>query len=243
MHTQVACFSLNTGGKEMFVTDNAKKQQLRYILTLSLMAIAVCFFSPIGVFASETEDIEIVVEYHQEMARPIADMINEYRTSGNAWYWNPDDTTKTECGYLSALEYDYDLEKAAMQRAAEIAVIYNHTRPDGSRCFTAYTECGFNEWPGGENIAAGQTSAKMVHEAWIEEDDDYSGQGHRRNIFNANSTAIGIGCVYSNGTYFWVEEFAHSAQNLNETVVSADPCTVTVRLFSDGIKGTGLKYD
>ena len=41
--------------------------------------------------------------------------------------------------YLTTeLKYDYELERVAMQRAAEIALSYGHTRPDDSGCFTAY---------------------------------------------------------------------------------------------------------
>ena len=63
-------------------------------------------------------------------------------SSSDAWYWNSDDTTKTTCDNLSELAYDYDLEKLAMKRAAEIALSYAHTRPNGERCFSIYDEEG-----------------------------------------------------------------------------------------------------
>ena len=80
--------------------------------------------------------------------------INALRTGGNAWYWNSDNTTKTVLTDLSALQYDYDLEKAAMQRAAELVAMYSHTRPcdgDASDMFDWYSF--------GENIAYGQRTA------------------------------------------------------------------------------------
>ncbi len=182
-----------------------------------------------------TGEMDVIVEYHQDMARAILDMINDYRTSGNAWYWNPGNTTKDQLGTLSALQYDYDLEKVAMQRAAEIAVMYSHTRPDGQDCWKTYDECGYSYWTAGENIAAGYSTSKSVHDAWMEENDDYSGQGHRRNILNRELAAVGIGCVYSNGYYYWVEEFSGTCRNSSPTTVSSDPRTVTVKLDTDAI--------
>ena len=74
--------------------------------------------------ATATTPVSISVQYGQTEARTILDMINEMRTSStDAWYWKQDDTTKTYCTNLQPLQYDYDLEKTAMQRAAEIAII------------------------------------------------------------------------------------------------------------------------
>ena len=72
-----------------------------------------------------TTPVSISVQYGQTEARTILNMINEMRASStDAWYWNPDNTTKTYCTDLQPLQYDYDLEKTAMQRAAEIAIVY-----------------------------------------------------------------------------------------------------------------------
>lgn len=74
----------------------------------------------------EAVPVSISVKYGQTEARTILDMINEARTnSEHAWYWNKDDTTKTFCTDLKELEYDYDLERVAMKRAAEIALSYD----------------------------------------------------------------------------------------------------------------------
>ncbi|MBO5389511.1 MAG: hypothetical protein J6A59_15555 [Lachnospiraceae bacterium] len=42
---------------------------------------------------------------------------------------------------LNELVMDKELLEAAMLRAAEIAVLFDHTRPDGSRCFTVSDKC------------------------------------------------------------------------------------------------------
>ena len=71
----------------------------------------------------EAVPVSISVKYGQTEARTILDMINEARTnSEHAWYWNKDDTTKTFCTDLKELEYDYDLERVSMKRAAEMNV-------------------------------------------------------------------------------------------------------------------------
>lgn len=103
-----------------------------------------------------TTPVSISVQYGQTEARTILNMINEMRTSStDAWYWKQDDTTKTYCTNLQPLQYDYDLEKTAMQRAAEIAIIYSHTRPNNKDTFSAFYENSVYYTYAGENIAAG----------------------------------------------------------------------------------------
>ena len=41
---------------------------------------------------------------------------------------------KPYCTDLKELKYDYDLERVAMKRAAEIALSYDHERPIGRVC-------------------------------------------------------------------------------------------------------------
>ena len=44
---------------------------------------------------------------------------------------------------------------------------------------------------------------------WREDDDDYEGQGHRRNMLSADFDAIGMGHVYSNGVHYWAMELGN----------------------------------
>ena len=97
---------------------------------------------------------------------------------------------------LPALTMDVELQQAAMQRAAETALYFSHERPDGTSCFTVSNRAF------GENIAAGQNSAKLVMKSWMRS------QGHRENILRSNFASIGIGCFYQkNGTKCWVQLF------------------------------------
>ena len=156
----------------------------------------------------------------QTEARSMFADLNARRTGSNGktpWCWNEDNTEKLDYSGRTALKYDYNLEKAAMQRAAEIAVSYGHYRPSGERCFTAYNEVDGIGKGGGENIAAGQKTAEEVLDAWWEENEDYDGQGHRRNILDSDFGYIGIGHVVVNGKHFWVQEFTVTEGSTTET--------------------------
>lgn len=141
---------------------------------------------PQRVNAAENTTVNISVQYGQTEARTILGMINDMRTSStDAWYWNKDNTAKVKCSNLSTLTYNYDLERVAMKRAAEIALSFDHTRPNNEVCFSCFKEENVNDCTAmGENIASGQTTAKSANTAWREDDEDYSGQGHRRNMLS-----------------------------------------------------------
>lgn len=99
---------------------------------------------------------------------------------------------------LGALKQDQALTEVAMQRAAELAMYYSHTRPDGTKCFTA-TDRGTRR---AENIAVGYPSPQAVMAAWI------SSPGHLANITDSEMTSIGIGCFQdSGGIWHWVQFF------------------------------------
>lgn len=195
-----------------------KKKIFKIVSTILSIALITQFCPQTGSKASADSTIEVTVQYGQTEARTILNMINELRTGNDAWYWNADDSTKTNCTDLQPLTYDYDLEKVAMLRAAEIAVSYNHTRPNGGDCFSAYVECNYTyEKSCGENIAAGYSSASKVNAGWREDNEKYAGQGHRRNMLNKNFSAVGIGHVKFNGCDYWVEEFAGNTPQSSET--------------------------
>lgn len=218
-------------------------RRLLQLLLFIILVITLIAFKRIPVSATNAT-IDIAAEYHQEMARSVLDMINADRTSGNAWYWNQDDYTKTYCGYLPALEYDYALEKIAMQRADEIAVYFDHVRPDGRRFSTAYSDYGYSYVYIGENIAAGTMyTAENVHIAWMEENEMYGGQGHRRNILNPNYTSVGIACVYIDGCYYWVEEFSSYTNSSIPVEYSNEVQGVPVNVQLEAVEITGPATD
>lgn len=154
--------------------------------------------------AAATQPVKIQVAYGQTEARAMLADINAFRTSATeAWCWDKTDSNK-ESYLTTELQYDYELERVAMVRAAEIALSYDHTRPNGTSCFTAYSS-GYRTR--GENIAAGYSSAAAVFNGWKEENEPYGGQGHRRNMLSAAFKAVGIGHVVYQGCHYWVQEF------------------------------------
>ena len=102
---------------------------------------------------------------------------------------------------LSALTADDTLNEVAALRAEELIKKFDHTRPDGTPCFTAFDEAGAKYFTAGENIAWGQKSADSVMESWM------NSSGHKANILGKNFTKIGVGCVKYNGSYYWVQVF------------------------------------
>ena len=192
-----------------------------------------------------TTPVSISVQYGQTEARTILNMINEMRTSStDAWYWKQDDTTKTYCTNLQPLQYDYDLEKTAMQRAAEIAIIYSHTRPNNKDTFSAFYENSVYYTYAGENIAAGYGTADSVNDGWREDNELYAGQGHRRNMLNSKFNCVGIGHVYYNGFHYWVENFAYR-DKVNTTPVRADntETTLTIPVATSKISNFNITFD
>ena len=220
-----------------------KKTKLR--LLLLLFFIGGLIILPQKAKAAEIIPVNISVEYGQTEARTILDMINEARTNSEyTWYWNMDDTTKTYCTDLKELKYDYDLERVAMKRAAEIALSYDHERPMGGYAWDTYKQENISYRYAGENIAAGQTTASQVNFGWREDDKTYAGQGHRRNMLSSDYNCVGIGHVYYNRTHYWVEVFANRPE-INTTEIPANDSTETVSVSVDKkkIKTVDVTFD
>ena len=190
-------------------------------LILCLLLIAIC------AFAAADGDIHVSVEvtYEYDMAREVIQLVNDFRQEEDVWYWNEDNTTTTVLNNLPDLTRDEDLEKVAMQRAAECAIYYAHTRPNGESCFSIYPASNALA----ENIAMGQWSAEQVFNAWREENDKYSGQGHRRNMLSQDCTRIGVGCVKANGRYFWCQAFCGEKYSV-QVITLGNPFTVDASL-------------
>ena len=181
------------------------------------------------------------ITYGQTEARSMLDMVNSFRTGSDAWYWNEDNATKTYCKGLPKLTYDYQLEKVAMIRAAEVAVAYGHTRPNLTDCFTAYTEQGYSHFGAGENIAAGQRTAEIVYTDWREDNEDYDGQGHRRNMLDADFNRIGIAHVMLGGVHYWVQEFAVSNSSITTTAANDSSTSVEVQIDESKITSSTIQ--
>ena len=183
---------------------NAKALTKRFATTALALALAVAFMPAVAwtgavpqaqAADSATASHEIVTvtgtEDYDE-AHAVLDIVNKERTALG----------------LDPLQLDVELTETAMQRAAELSVLYSHNRPDGTNCLTAFPTMGFTTW--GENIAIGYDSAADVMEGWFyserklyeEGERDRDKVGHYLNIINPDFKSIGIGC-FVQGTYYW----------------------------------------
>ncbi|MCL6471930.1 MAG: CAP domain-containing protein [Firmicutes bacterium] len=100
----------------------------------------------------------------------------------------------------AVLKRDADLERRAQEFAQDMANrdYFSHTSPDGA---TFSVRIAGYEGAAAENIAAGQTSAVAVVQAWS------TSQGHNANMLNLNYRAMGVGYAYNaQSTYkhYWV---------------------------------------
>ena len=183
---------------------NAKALTKRFAITALALALAVAFMPAVAwtgavpqaqAADNATASHEIVTvtgtEDYDE-AHAVLDIVNKERTALG----------------LDPLQLDVELTETAMQRAAELSVLYSHNRPDGTNCLTAFPTMGFTTW--GENIAIGYDSAADVMEGWFyserklyeEGERDRDKVGHYLNIINPDFKSIGIGC-FMQGTYYW----------------------------------------
>ena len=212
-----------------------KKKWLAGLLVFAMLISVFSFGSiPVTASAADSQNFQITGTYRQTQARTMLSMINAFRTGKDAWQWNEDDSEKVQVTGLLALNYDYNLEKIAMQRAMELVVAYSHTRPNGEQCFSAYTKeygtCG-------ENIAIGTSdmTAAKTFELWQETNEKYAGQGHRRNMLSGEFQSVGIGYVYYKGCHYWVQEFGDRVVTATATAANDSETAVTVPVSADQI--------
>ena len=166
------------------------------LISLAMFLGGGCEEEPLG-----DEAVEVVID---DEVTACFNLVNEFRTGNEAWYFSDDTkTTKTSLvGKLGELTLDEELCKAAAIRAEEIVKSFSHTRPNGSRCFTVLKECGISYGWAGENIAMGNTSGAKTFNQWKEDDLPNSQQGHRINMLSPNATKIGI--AHDSSGRYWV---------------------------------------
>ena len=92
---------------------------------------------------------------------------------------------------VAAAAVAHSQDQAARQRMG-------HTGSDGFDAGTRLTRAGFTWRAWGENVAAGQRSARDVVTAWM------NSAGHRTNMLSASFTTIGVGVVTgADGARYW----------------------------------------
>ena len=211
-----------------------KKQA--FALIAALFALTLLTGAYAADASAQTSEIQFSPTFGQSEARSMLGMINAFRTGDEAFCWNESDTAQ-ESYKGEPLAYSYALEEIAMQRAAEAALSFSHTRPDNTRCFTAVASDGTRSW--GENIAVGSSTAEGAFKQWREDNNGYSGQGHRRNMLSQRFCAVGIGHATLNGVHYWVQEFSDSRDAAPETAAADAERLVAVAVSPARIQSAG----
>lgn len=128
---------------------------------------------------------------------------------------------------IAPLKWDADLESSAVTRAAETSIMFSHTRPNGSDCFTAFPS---GLYAAGENIAMGFSSTQDTFNQWK------NSPRHYANMMSADFTHIGISCFYG-GAYgwCWVQTFGARSGSVNETPSHMNGLTSVPIVLPDSI--------
>ncbi len=171
---------------------------------LSLL-ILICSFA---VSVSAADSVEVKGNFDYNNASEMLRLVNNLRAENGA----------------GKLEMDMTLVNQAMIRAAECAVSFSHTRPNG-KSWSTYTSW---EGTGAENISMGYSSAQSsVNGFW-------NSEGHKRNMLDPSFTKVGIGCfISSKGTYYWAQEFSAGAVREKFNKTGTRPVKVNVALKGD----------
>ncbi|GAA0454814.1 hypothetical protein Ade02nite_03340 [Paractinoplanes deccanensis] len=104
-----------------------------------------------------------------------------------------------------ALRIDSRLVTAARAHSADMVQksFFSHTGSDGSTFVTREVRAGYpRAGASAENIAWGYRTPKDVVTGWM------NSAGHRKNILNCTSTAVGVGVAYTaGGAPYWTQDF------------------------------------
>lgn len=183
-----------------------------------LLAVALLPLAPLQTVkaAGAVESVSIEVTFEQTQARALAAQINTLRAKLS------DESSAVTDGAvqvnLPQLGYDYVLEQAATQRAAEIALVYSaQNRPNGSVVTSAYN----NDFSVVENISGTGSGAAQVYSTWA----SAPTSPEYLNMTDPSKASVGIGHVTYNGRDYWVAAF--STQNSGTSVPSENNGKVT----------------
>lgn len=113
-------------------------------------------------------------------------------------------------GLIELTMENEQLMDAAVLRAKELPVKFDHTRPNGESCFTALEEMGVQYMSCGENIAWGQKTPEEVFNGW------WKSTGHHKNMMNPYFSQIGIACAKKGNRLYWVQMFIGTGEETYE---------------------------
>ena len=145
-----------------------------------------------GYYMEADIPFKISGDFKYDFEKEVLDIVNEERAKVG----------------VEPLKMDTKLFETAQQRAAELAVLFSHTRPNLTDCFSVFPT-GLKRKA--ENIAAGiygNETPEEVMVSWMES------PGHKGNILDENLKYIGIGCFYHDDKYYWVQCFSDAGTEM-----------------------------
>ncbi|MCD7746919.1 MAG: CAP domain-containing protein [Firmicutes bacterium] len=191
-----------------------KNKAISIILTLIMVVGMVPVASITANADDEVVEVTVFGTCNYDGANEIVEKTNEARAAEG----------------LNALVMDVQLTEWAMQRAAELAIYYSHTRPDGSSRLTVTNDFSFTNYvSSGENGAIGAYGSDVVA-TWM------NSSGHRAQILRSDYDAIGVGYVTIGAYSYYVQWFA-AYEDANER---GDYSYVAVQSTCSGTKTTSF---
>ena len=183
---------------------NMKK---KFMIVLSMVAVCIlfCLAKTTDVKAEEgTEEnkiynLNITVERNYDYAKQVLELVNQERIKSG----------------VGTVKMDEELTEAAMIRAMEITVDYDHGRASLLPMKTLISVIAM------ENAGCARNTPEIIMNAWM------NSEGHKRNILDTTWKSVGIGCIKYKDTYFWVQLFSQkeptgtirSGQTKNEETI------------------------
>ena len=156
--------------------------------------------------------------YDQKESRKLGVSINELRKTKG----------------LVAYTYDNGLEEKACQRAAEAAVYYSNTRPDG-RDFSTIFDGNVNASGKAKKevlIREGNTAAEAF-EKYLNVSDNF--------LTSTNYQYMAVGHVKFNGKHYWALELTNAITNLADKAERVEDVTVTMDMLLKFISAKNVK--
>lgn len=102
------------------------------------------------------------------------------------------------------LRVDPRIRAAAVAHSVDMLLrhYFDHDTPDGETPWQRMADAGYTT-PSAENIALGQATPQDVVTAWMDS------PGHRANILNCSSHAVGVGVQFGPGGPWWTQDFGY----------------------------------
>lgn len=167
-----------------------------------------------GNYVSHDETVYVSGTENYDYAKQVVELVNQERAKKGA----------------APVTIDAELTEAAMQRAAECALNFSHTRPDGEDCFSISARIS------GENIAAGRSTPAAVMDQWV------NSPGHYSNIINSRWSSMGVGSFKVGAVTYWVQVFSESDAT-GAVPSGTKDVTATIKLMYDVVSYEGSGFN